>query len=324
LLSRIKLNGYLMGLICLIMFPNISVIPDQITRRIAPAYTVITPHDPLVLQFRTQFFTENINISDFAKLSFADQMGVVDEFIKEKIIWKNDFSQYGVIGLLTTPQEVLTRMAGDCQGQAVTTASLLLSMNSLEFGGNNSTAPFGGFNAWVSETPFHWWTHAQNNQTGESRNLNIHGSAGSQGSVLPQPIDMVYTRPQAACQNCSWVDANNNNPFFYIADPITAFMISWTGSHIFLRSNWSLTQVNWKVNIVGLGLALAVLITLYSSYLANDFSCQGVFRRFKISVVLAIGPVMTGLSFWTTIFYPVGLLHLLGYITFCFYFVSIL
>ena len=59
---------------------------------------------------------------------------------------------YGVVGLLVTPYEVLTNGAGDCQGQAVTTASLLMSM---------------GIHAAVVETPFHWWTHAWDRVTGE-------------------------------------------------------------------------------------------------------------------------------------------------------------
>jgi hypothetical protein len=281
-------------------------------------------------------------------------MNIIDEFIFEKIIWKSDMSQYGVIGLLTTPHEVISRMAGDCQGQAVTTTSLILSINSLDL---SITLPNPGFskaykqrssykhskrdfskhrspsfeaqqsqpmafNAWVVETPFHWWTHASNNVTGQTHNLNYHGSAGSQGSVLPQPIDMIYTQPQKACTNCSWSDAHNNSPFLYIADPFRAFAIAWTGSHIFLRSNWDLFQVDWVTNILGIGLALAVLMTFYGSYLRDDFSGISLIRRFIVSFILGVGPIMTGLSFWTTVHYPVALLHLLGLVTFSLYFVA--
>jgi len=374
--KRIKLAGYLFGIICLVMFPNLKVVPSQIVRRLDPSQTVITPNDPLVLQLRDTFFSEMINETDFAALSFNDQMNVIDEFIKIKIIWKSDFSQYGVIGLLTSPNDVITRMAGDCQGQAATTASLILSINQMDFMKSPGHAMRKGemgphvmrsrrwnhaknhrgqhhvpnrnwqrfarqnhrahqqlnnlylsqqpvyFNAWVVETPFHWWTHASNNNTGQTHNLNYHGSAGLQGSVLPQPIDLVYTNPAKACTNCSWVDANNNSPYLYVANPIRAFAIAWTGGHIFLRSNWSLFQVDWLTDILGIGTALAILTTFYASYLREDFSFCALLHRFAKSFVLCVGPVMTGLSFWTTIHYPVTLLHLLGLVTFSFYFVA--
>lgn len=35
------------------------------------------------------------------------------------------------------------------------------------------------------------WTHAVNVKTGETWNLNSHGNGGLDGSVLPQPVDMV-------------------------------------------------------------------------------------------------------------------------------------
>jgi hypothetical protein len=275
-------------------------------------------------------------------------MSVIDDFIFEKIIWKSDMSQYGVIGLLTSPHDVISRMAGDCQGQAVTTTSLILSINSLDltiaipkpkeanFDGRHPKRAYSNqpqrttqvfnqplaFNAWVVETPFHWWTHASNNVTGQTHNLNYHGSANLQGSVLPQPIDMIYTQPAKACTNCSWADAHNNAPFLYVADPIRAFAIAWTGGHIFLRSNWDLFHVDWATNILGIGLALAVAITFYASYLKDDFSGCSLIRRFIVSFILGVGPIMTGLSFWTTIHYPVTLLHLLILVTFSLYFVA--
>ena len=38
------------------------------------------------------------------------------------------FTPSSIVGLLTTPAEVIQREAGDCQGQAVTTASLLWAL----------------------------------------------------------------------------------------------------------------------------------------------------------------------------------------------------
>ncbi len=120
-------------------------------RHIWKSETILTPNDPLILDLRTQFFTA-VPPAMFANMSFANRMNAVDVFIKDVVPWKEDFALYGVVGLLVTPHEVLTNGAGDCQGQAVTTASLLMSM---------------GYHAAVVETPFHWWTHAWDAVTGE-------------------------------------------------------------------------------------------------------------------------------------------------------------
>ena len=143
-----------------------------------------------------QFYTENPK-EHFDGLPFNERMGIVDEFIKDKVTWKSDLSQYGVLGLLTSPTDVLTRGAGDCQGQSSVTASLLFAL--------------GGVQAFCVETPFHWWTHAKDMSTGETYNLNAHGHAGLQGSVLPQPPDMVRRRsllwwcvPGAHSERAGW------------------------------------------------------------------------------------------------------------------------
>jgi len=140
---------------------------------------------------RDEFYTLNPKVT-FDTLPFKQRMLVVDEFIKDVVHWASDYNTHMVVGLLLTPHEVLTTMTGDCQGQAAVTSSLLLSM---------------GYQAWVVETPFHWyvsplqspqgltctfrWTHARDPVTGLEYDLNSHGSAGDQGSVTPQAIDMV-------------------------------------------------------------------------------------------------------------------------------------
>ena len=88
-----------------------------------------------------QFYTENPK-EHFDGLPFNERMGIVDEFIKDKVTWKSDLSQYGVLGLLTSPTDVLARGAGDCQGQSSVTASLLFAL--------------GGAQAFCVETAFHW------------------------------------------------------------------------------------------------------------------------------------------------------------------------
>lgn len=179
-------------------------------------------------------------------MPFATRMAAVDEFIFEQvctvvrlrarrrlftrvaqITWKDDYHQYGMIGLLTSPADVLTRYvclfgdvrlslpvsfvisafptscaqsgAGDCQGQSAVTTSLLFAL-----GGTQVVIAWRmrlrarvivrpRLQAYCVETPFHWWTHAVDDETGETYNLNSHGGAALKGSVLPQPVDMVYT-----------------------------------------------------------------------------------------------------------------------------------
>eukprot|EP01102_Stenamoeba_stenopodia_P017637 TRINITY_DN635_c0_g2_i1.p2 TRINITY_DN635_c0_g2~~TRINITY_DN635_c0_g2_i1.p2 ORF type:complete len:501 (+),score=127.62 TRINITY_DN635_c0_g2_i1:357-1859(+) len=303
---RVKLGGWVLGLICFIMFPNLERFPQQIYRRFNAAETVILPDDPLVLQLQQEFF-QTVPPSVFYQMNFFQQMHSVDEFIKDVIIWKSDTSQYGLVGLLTTAHEVIERRAGDCQGQAVTTASLLLSM---------------GYQAWVVETPFHWWTHAWNNVTGEYANLNYHGSAGTQGSVNPQPIDLVYTRPPVACTNCSWVDAHNTSPTLYIAPPPLAFMIAMTGAHIFVRSSLTLETVNWW-QMLEFGVLLGVAIALYATYYQGDtfFTCR-VLERALLASAICTGPVFSGMCFWASVYYPVTLMHLVATISFTFTYLS--
>jgi len=234
-------------------------------------------------------------------MNFDEKMLAVDKFIFDVITWKTDYDQYEMLGLLTTPEEVIERMAGDCQGQAAVTASLILSM---------------GFNAWVVETPFHWWTHAQDPKTGESINLNVHGHAGNQGNVLPQPIDLVYTRPKPACENCPAVFANNQNSMLYIAPPHRAIAIAFTGTHIFVRSGMTLDTVSF-MQILMMGVVLGFMATLYGTYVQNDFEVTQFFKRLLIACFIGVGPVCYGMCFWATFLYPVTILHLvfvIGYL----------
>jgi len=185
----------------LALFPNATVMPGQIQRHLTASDTIVVPDDPLVLQLSEQFLNET---PSFYNMSFLDQMSAVDLFILDEIIWKTDYNQYMVVGLLTTPSEVIERMAGDCQGQAAVTSSLLIAL---------------GFEAWVVETPFHWWTHCRDPATGDSYNLNVHGHARANGNVVPQPIDLVFTHPSEPCTNCTYMFSHIQNGILYAAPP---------------------------------------------------------------------------------------------------------
>lgn len=174
LTRRVELSGWLIAALMLALFSNLTVFPGQLQRHLSKSESLITPNDELVQQFKADFLAAN---PSYHTKDFVTRMQLVDNWVKDKVTWKSDMSQYGVVGLLTTPHEVLERHAGDCQGQSAVTASLLFAL--------------GGVQAWCTETPFHWWTHARDDVTRETYNLNAHGHAGLLGSVLPQPVDMV-------------------------------------------------------------------------------------------------------------------------------------
>jgi len=297
---RVRVAGWLLAGIITAMFPNFSIIPSQIYRRFHNAQTVITPDDPLVLKLRDTFF-EEIPKDLFDSLPFKERMLVVDKFIFKEVHWKSDYQTNGVVGLLLTPHEVLTIMAGDCQGQAAVTSSLLLSM---------------GYQAWVVETPFHWWTHARDPVTGLEYNLNTHGSAGTEGSVTPQAIDMVFTHPAAACENCPEVDAHNQLPTYYMANPLEALTIAWTGAHIFVRT----PIPTWQYP--AMAVVMSVVVALYATYAQYDFSSGWYIRASKRLVLSSVFGSFTilGMWLWTNVYFPVTLLHLLGTATFAFAF----
>jgi len=231
-------------------------------------------------------------------------MILVDKFIADTVQWKSDFQTFKVVGLLLTPHEVLTMMAGDCQGQAAVTTSLIIAM---------------GYQAYMVETPFHWWTHAVDPVTGIEHNLNYHGSAGPHGSVTPQAIDMVFTRPPVACENCPIIDAENNVPTYYLANPLLAAAIAWTGAHIFAR-----TPVPWYQFPIE-ALIIALVTAIYATYANYDFGPSGWLSRFGKRLVLSsvFGSLsIFGLWFWTTYYYPVTLLHALGTVSFTFAFLT--
>jgi len=298
-----KLAGWLLGAITIALFPNLSIIPHQISRHLDPPNMILTPNDPAVVAFRNQFLYETSQ-SSYSQMNFEQRMSAVDQFILQKILWKEDYSNWKVVGLLNTPAEVISLMSGDCQGQAAVTTSLLLSM---------------GYEAWVVETPFHWWTHARDPESGRVVNLNVHGHAGNQGSVLPQPIDLVYTRIPASCSNCSSLLAYNQHSIRYIAPPHHAFMIAFTGAHIFVRSGLSLSDIS-VFTFVELTLILSIMLTLYSAYFKGSYDRRGTLTRFSLSLALSTFSIL-GMSFWTTIFYPVTLLHLSASVGFAFFFV---
>jgi len=288
--------------VTLSLFPNVPRLFQQVPIHLNANRYVITPNHPSVQKLTNVFLKSTPNFDD---LDFLDQMNAVDEFIKKEIKWVPDLNQYGMIGLLTSPDEVITRMAGDCQGQAATTASVLMNL---------------GFSAYVVETPFHWWTHAVDPETGRVHNLNVHGHAEEAGNVLPQPIDLIYTNPPAepcpgGAKTCPDMFTHNRNSMYYAAPPHLAIMIAFTGSHIFVRSGMTLDAVSYA-QVFLMGVALGLAFALYSSYVQNDSNFKRFISRLVITVPVAVGPICFGMVCWATYAYQFTLMHLVFTITY--------
>lgn len=297
---RLTLAGWLLGGVAFGLFPNVTLIPSQIQRHLYPSDLVLQPEDPLVLQLKDQFLNQN---PDFYSKQFEEQMSIVDIFIYDVIEWKTDYSQWYMVGLLTSAHEVIERKAGDCQGQAATTASLLLAL---------------GIEAWAVETPFHWWTMARDNVTGHIVFMNTHGGGNQYGNVLPQPVDLAYTKPPNSCTNCPYIFSHNQQPSLYISPPHRSIPLALTGAHIYVRSGWSWSDVS--LSLLGqYSLAFAALVTFYSSYYLADYDLSRILKRGLLGSCLGVFCVF-GISFWTSNFYPVTTMHAVAVGSFSLYY----
>eukprot|EP01130_Rhizamoeba_saxonica_P001992 TRINITY_DN11804_c0_g1_i1.p2 TRINITY_DN11804_c0_g1~~TRINITY_DN11804_c0_g1_i1.p2 ORF type:complete len:495 (-),score=42.71 TRINITY_DN11804_c0_g1_i1:45-1529(-) len=302
---RVKASGLMLGVITLALFPNVLLVPSQIERHLDPAYKVITPDHPSVIRLKEMFYEEHPK-EEFDQLDFNKQMLTVDFFIFDKIHWQQDYSIYGMVGLLVTPEEVISKMTGDCQGQAAVTTSLLISME---------------FEAYMVETPFHWWTHAREKTTGEEFNLNVHGHAGNNGNVLPQPIDLVFTHPKLTCENCPEIDSHNHQAVLYAAPPHRNLFNAYSGSHIMVRSGLAITEVSIPY-LFTVGTGLGILAAVYSSYSLGDSNIKRFVKRAALGTVIGVGPLCFGTSVWVTVYYPVALIHAVSVLSWMLTFLS--
>jgi len=220
------------------------------------------------------------------------------------------------VGLLTSPEDVLSRMAGDCQGQAATTVSLIFALETT-------------VQAYCVETPFHWWTQAVDLTSGDEITLNSHGSAGLQGNVYPQPIDMVFTWFPPSCEgaNCTTYQAHNRNTLYFQASPWQSLMIAYTGMQD-IESTFVPQFGNGKQwQLVLIGLVVGVVIALYASYFVVDLNLEtpGTFKRILCRLLLGcLGGVVAMLLMWiwAAILYVVVFLHFVAVLTFTLSFAS--
>lgn len=143
---RLIVSGFFLGLVTFMLFPNIARMPSQIYRRIDRT-SLITPDDPLVVGLREQFISEQGGLSGFNNLSMEELSVELNAFIQREIVWTEDIKTRLLVGDLSTPAEAISAGKDDCRGQAVITVSILIGL---------------GFDAYVAEQPWHFYTIVYN------------------------------------------------------------------------------------------------------------------------------------------------------------------
>jgi hypothetical protein len=296
---RTLLVGWFAGLFCLLLFPNVTTIPEQIYRHLDPADSILTPSDPSVQALVDKFYTTKLNRTAWEALpTFNDRTFAVDEFIFEQVEWKSDFSLYLMLGLLVTPAEALSHGngtyagAGDCQAQAAVTCSMLLNM---------------GVKCALIETPFHWTTMARDPNSSAEAFLNQHGNAGRLGTVTPQPTSQTITKQwPPRCAECRDSLAFNEEDTYFVRDPLGAFMNAWTAVHD-ARRDWTPALVGLGFRALALlGAVIGVVLALYASVFHGDLLSPTIVIRFALRLVVgtvAGCAIIFGIIFWAMVYY---------------------
>ncbi|MBD3227280.1 MAG: hypothetical protein GF329_03750 [Candidatus Lokiarchaeota archaeon] len=169
---RLIATGLVLGLITVILFPNIPRLPSQIYRRFNRCKTTITPNNTAVNQFRNDLFDYWGGEVSFKSADLRTQLDRLDWYVQKKIIWTPDIESMALAGDISTPEEAILRGRDDCRGQACVMASVLIGM---------------GIDAWVVEMTWHWWVMVYEN--GSEYEVNADGS---KNTTKRYPILMMW------------------------------------------------------------------------------------------------------------------------------------
>jgi len=249
---RLIITGFSLGLILFILFPNLIRIPSQIYRRVDRCNSLITPYDPHVIAFRDDFITDQGGLAAFNSLPLQQQLDNLDHYVHQEIIWTEDLRTKLMAGDLSTPAEAIIAGKDDCRGQAVVTVSVLLNL---------------GYDAWVVEMPWHFWTMVYD--SGNEYPVNQYGS---KNSTIQYPILLIW----------------NNQGYKYIRDPLGTYLATMGSSPNFYDYIITLGPVVFLVGVL-LGFGAAC----YSTVSMGDFrKClkknKKALSRFKMRLFISI------------------------------------
>ena len=170
----------------------------------------------------------------------------------KEIVWTEDIRSKLMAGDLSMPEEAITSGKDDCRGQAVVTVSVLINL---------------GYDAWVVEMPWHFWTRLF--VSGNEYPLNQYGR---KNNTTQYPILLIW----------------NNQGFKYIRDPLGAYLATMGSSPNFYSYIVMLGPAVFLVGaLLGFGAAC------YSTVSMGDFKkClaknKKALWRFKIRLLVGI------------------------------------
>jgi len=284
LIIRCKATCWALGVFILLLFPAFWLIPQQMYVRMNRMNELITPNAPAVIQFAGEFLAET---PEYDTLSFEEKAERATAFTMREIVWRLDYENYGMAGHVATPTQCIELRSDDCQGQAVTLASLLLYLG----------FPY----VWVVETPFHWYVLVRDPALGAlasgwEANVEYYQESGD---LLPLNRDGRGNMPEWRFEEILLIF--NHEEILFPVNPFKAIFIGWSATAFFNQELLPLFLTYEIVYIFLAMLALAIPITGWTSYMS---SFKGE-KREKISepkgkkakkFLLRIG-ILTGLLF---------------------------
>lgn len=247
---RSKASCWALGVIILVIFPAFWLIPQQIYVRVNRQTQLITPDDPLVASFSQEFLAEHPN---YDTLSFQEKAETVSSFTTNQIVWKVDYENYGLAGHVATPAQCITKRSDDCQGQAVTMASLLLHL--------------GFEHVWAVETPFHWYVLVRDPTKGPlEKGWEAHVEEYQEnGELLPLNRDGEGNMPEWRWEEVVLIF--NDKETLYPVNFFEAVWIGWTATAFFYDDFFPMFLTYEIFYILIMMFALAVPMVLWTYYM---------------------------------------------------------
>lgn len=291
--KRIKATSWAMGFFVLLLFPAFWLIPQQIYVRTNRQDTLITPDAELVQKFGDKFLMVHDN---FNNLTFMEKAELINDYTMEKIEWRLDYENYGIAGHQATPSECIKLGSDDCQGQAVTLASVMLY---LEFE-----------HVWVVETPFHWYVITRDpekdalekgwevyieeyQENGELITLNRDGE-GNMPDWRLEEVVLIF----------------NNEETLYPVNALDAIWIGWTATAFFYDDIFPMFLTYEILFLYVAMLILAIPLLFWSRYMMeSDNKSNRIDKSIDIKrivfQILIIGHILFGIFFLWFILQPV-------------------
>jgi hypothetical protein len=286
ILKRTKASCWALGFLILILFPAFWLIPQQMYVRINRQETLITPNEPAVEDFANKFIASSF-FTGWSGKTFTEKAKAVSKFTTDEIKWILDYQTYGMSGHVATPKQCIELGMDDCQGQAVTMASLLLNSKL------NNTFPY----VWVVETPFHWYVLVRDPAKGkleEGWETKVEEYQET-GEILPLNRDGQGSMPEWRLEEVVLIF--NDKETLYPQSPIGAILTGWTAKGFSYDDLFPIFLTFGVIFLVLLILLFAMPFALWSYYMSSysDFK-RREYRENKGKVLakrmLVLGPLL--------------------------------